>query len=297
MTDNWTSSIDYISIGDRLRAYRIGASLQAEDLAAQLGVSRAVIYRIERGEIVKIDTLDRIAQVLGTSLASLLGVESEYYPTPQGLFERMRQLEKTSDRILAHFDPISLLLTSDEYLRHLPQMLLESTSRHMNSNLAEKNVEELIGLLSVRRQYFKQRKPHIISLIGVREIEQFIHTGLVGRLDLPKKVHTERVEAAKNEVLYLADLMEDEPINVQIGLVNESMPSFTFQVMMGREQSVLVQSPFKLGEMPNIANGIGMVTVAPEAVKLHEDLMLTLWKTAYKGKAGANMLRKLVSKF
>ncbi|MGO2343898.1 MAG: helix-turn-helix domain-containing protein, partial [Vibrio litoralis] len=212
------SPIDFVAIGKRLKAYRIGASLQAEDVAAQLDVSRAAIYRLEQGEIVKIETLDAIAQVLGTSLASLLGVECEYYPTPLGLFERMRQLEKTSDRILAHFDPISLLLTSDEYLRHLPLMLMESTSRHMNSDQAEKNVEKLMGLLSERRKYFKQYMPHIVSLIGLREIEQFLHTGLVGRLDLPKKVHAERVEAAKNEVLYLADLMEDEPINVQIGL-------------------------------------------------------------------------------
>ncbi|VTP78608.1 transcriptional regulator, y4mF family [Leclercia adecarboxylata] len=101
MADNWNSSIDYVAIGERLKAYRIGASLQAEDVAEQLGVSRAVIYRIERGDIVKIETLDRLAQVLETSLASLLGVESEYYPTALGLFERMRQLESVSDRILA----------------------------------------------------------------------------------------------------------------------------------------------------------------------------------------------------
>ena len=86
MADNWNSSIDYVAIGERLKAYRIGASLQAEDVAEQLGVSRAVIYRIERGDIVKIETLDRLAQVLETSLASLLGVESEYYPTARTCF-------------------------------------------------------------------------------------------------------------------------------------------------------------------------------------------------------------------
>jgi transcriptional regulator with XRE-family HTH domain len=40
MADNWNSSIDYVAIGERLKAYRIGASLQAEDVAEQLGVSR-----------------------------------------------------------------------------------------------------------------------------------------------------------------------------------------------------------------------------------------------------------------
>lgn len=54
MADNWNSSIDYVAIGERLKAYRIGASLQAEDVAEQLGVSRAVIYRIERGILSKL---------------------------------------------------------------------------------------------------------------------------------------------------------------------------------------------------------------------------------------------------
>ena len=109
---NFSSAIDYQALGDRLRAYRIGASLLAEDVAEQLGVSRAVVYRMEKGEIVKIETLERLAQLLGTSMATLLGVEVEYYGTVLGLMERMRQLEQSSERIIAHFEPISLLLSA-----------------------------------------------------------------------------------------------------------------------------------------------------------------------------------------
>ncbi|MCS5880047.1 helix-turn-helix domain-containing protein [Klebsiella variicola subsp. variicola] len=87
MADNWNSSIDYVAIGERLKAYRIGASLQAEDVAEQLGVSRAVIYRIERGILSKIGRWIDWLQVLETSLASLLGVESEYYPRRWGCLE------------------------------------------------------------------------------------------------------------------------------------------------------------------------------------------------------------------
>jgi transcriptional regulator with XRE-family HTH domain len=108
----YKSSIDYMALGNRLRAYRVGASLLAEDVAEKLGISRAVVYRLEKGEIVKIETLERLAALLDTSMASLLGVEVEYYPTALGLFERMRQLEESADRILAHFEPISLLLTT-----------------------------------------------------------------------------------------------------------------------------------------------------------------------------------------
>ena len=92
MLSNPSSSIDYEELGARLRAYRIGASLQAENIADQLGVSRAAIYRLEQGKIVKIETLEKLAQLLGTSIASLLGVEVEYYSTALGFFERLRHL-------------------------------------------------------------------------------------------------------------------------------------------------------------------------------------------------------------
>src|SRR5690554_5589731 len=117
------SSIDYASLGNRLRAYRVGAGLQAADVAQSLGVSRAVVYRMEKGEIVKIEMLERLAHLLNTSLASLIGVEIEYYSNAMGLFERMRQLEQRSDRIFAHFEPVSLLLTTDQYLEHMRSML------------------------------------------------------------------------------------------------------------------------------------------------------------------------------
>ena len=80
-------------IGERLRAYRLGSGMTADQLAAKLGVSRAAVYRIEAGEVVKIETLERMANLLETSTASLLGAGVEYYSSPISFFERMRQLE------------------------------------------------------------------------------------------------------------------------------------------------------------------------------------------------------------
>lgn len=96
--------IDYLSIGHRLRAYRIASSLKAEDVAESLGISRAAVYRLEKGEIVKIETLDNLARLLNTSLSSLLGINTEYYSSANGFFERMRQLETQSSHI---YTPIS----------------------------------------------------------------------------------------------------------------------------------------------------------------------------------------------
>jgi transcriptional regulator with XRE-family HTH domain len=297
----FTSSIDYAALGDRLRAYRLGASLQAEDVAEKLGVSRAVVYRMEKGEIVKIETVERLAQLLGTSLASLMGVEVEYYANFLSFFERMRQLEQGADRIMAHFEPISLLLTSGDYLHYLRLMLLETlpqavTSQEDGTVIGEKEIEQLVRILQERKTAFTQRRPGIVSLVGLRELERFVHTGLVGRLDLPAADHKKRIAAARQEIARIADLMESEPMHVQIGLVDDAMPSSTFQVFQSANRSVLALSPFRLGELPNVRNGIATVTASPEAVRLYEEMIGRLWKAAYKGKAGAERLRELLAR-
>ena len=291
----YKSSIDYAALGNRLRAYRVGASLLAEDVAEKLGISRAVVYRLEKGEIVKIETLERLAALLDTSMASLLGVEVEYYPTALGLFERMRQLEESSERILAHFEPISLLLTSDDYLPLLREMLAEASPRRDVKTPSAADIDKMLQIMEERRAFFHKRRPHIVSLIGLRELERFVQTGLVGRVDLPEKTRAVRRLAARREVERIADLMESEPIDVQIGLIDDAMPASTFQVFSSRTSSVLAVSPFRLGELPNVRNGIATVTASPEAVRMYEAMIGKLWKTAYKGRAGAQHLRKLLA--
>ena len=278
------TSIDYAALGDRLRAYRIGASLLAEDVAEQLGISRAVVYRMEKGEIVKIETLERLAALLDTSLASLLGVEVEYYGTALGLFERMRQLEENSDRILAHFEP------------HLREMLMEASPRAPGKGPKASDIDKMLQIMAERKAFFEKRKPQIVSLIGLRELERFVHTGLVGRVDLPEKVRAQRVQAARREVLRIAELMDSEPFHVQIGLIDDAMPASTFQLFSGPRHAVLAVSPFRLGELPNVRNGIATVTASPEAVRMHEDMIARLWKSAYKGRTGAQHLRKLLER-
>jgi transcriptional regulator with XRE-family HTH domain len=291
-----TPSFDYQAVGDRLRAYRIGASLQAEDIAARLGVSRAVVYRMEKGEIVKIETLDRLAALLGTSMASLLGVEVEYHASALGLMERMRQLEEKSDRIVSHFEPVSLLLTSEKYLGYLREMLLEAGPRAAGKGPKPADVEAMLRILAERKALFGKRRPHIVSLIGLRELERFLHTGLVGRLDLPEAVRAERIAAARHEVEHIARLMEEEPIDVQVGLIDDAMPAASFQVFSGPSHAVLAVSPFRFGELPNVRNGIATVTSSPEALRMYREMIDRLWKQACKGRSGARQLRKLLER-
>ncbi len=283
-------------MGDRLRAYRIGAGLQADEVAEQLGVSRAVVYRMEKGEIVKIETLERLAQLLGTSLASLLGVEAEYYASALALFERMRQIEQSTDRILAHFEPISVLLLSENYLNYLALMLEEALPQGADTQVQARQTLQMVEILRARQRNFEQRKPHIVSLMGLRDLERFVQTGLVGRMDVPAAVRRERIQAGHIEVARIAELMEHAPWFAQIGLVDDAMPSATYQVLTGAHHRVLMQSPFRLGELPNVRNGIATVTASPEAVALHEQMTTQLWAHASKGSEGAQRLRAMLQR-
>ena len=85
-------------------------------------------------------------------------------------------------------------------------------------------------------------------------------------------------------------------MNVQIGLVDDAMPASTFQVFSSARQKVLAVSPFRLGELPNVHNGIASVTASPEALKMYDNMIARLWKGAYKGKAGAAHLGKLLAR-
>ena len=53
----------YDEIGDRLRAFRLGSGLSADEIARRLGISRTALYRFEKGELAKIETLERLAEI------------------------------------------------------------------------------------------------------------------------------------------------------------------------------------------------------------------------------------------
>ncbi|MBV2180759.1 MAG: helix-turn-helix domain-containing protein [Castellaniella sp.] len=295
-TPIFKSSIDYAALGDRLHAYRIGASLQAEDVAARLGISRAAVYRMEKGEIVKIETLERVADLLGTSLASLLGVQVEYYANALGLFERMRQLEQGADRIFVHFEPVSVLLASDEYPALLRDMLQEVTARRAGGALTEDEVDAIIRVIEDRRVAFRARRPQVLGLVGMHGLERFLQIGMVGRVRLSDSVRQRRLAAARREIGRIAEIMASEPLHIRIGLIDDAMPASTFEFFSGPASKAVAVSPFRLGELPNVRNGIATVTSAPEAIQHYEDLTARLWKSAYKGAAGARHLQKLLDR-
>jgi transcriptional regulator with XRE-family HTH domain len=288
-------AVRFDDIGNRLKAFRLGSSLSADEIAAKLGISRTALYRFEKGELAKIETLEKLAELLGVSIPTLLGVGVEYIGSAVAYFERMRQIEERCEHIIVLAGPISYLLASDRFDATLEEVLRESIPERLPTrSRALEQVDEIMTVLRQRKASYRQRQPGIVNLIAASEMERFMSNGLVGRLDLPAKTRAVRRELARAEAAHFTALMADEPIGVQIGIVPDTLPHASFQIFRQPDRHVLALSPFRLGEEPNIRVGVAMITSAPEALSLHEKMAKELWQRALKGPAAVQFMRDVM---
>ena len=289
--------VRFDDIGNRLKAFRLGSGLSADEIANRIGISRTALYRFEKGELAKIETLEKLAELLGVSIPTLLGVGVEYVASAVAYFERMRQIEEASDHIIVLAGPISYLLASDAFDRTLEEVLRESVPpQAADRKRALDQVEELMKVLHQRKQAYRRRQPGIVNLIAATEMERFLGNGLVGRLDLPGKTRSARRALARAEAEHFSALMADEPIGVQIGIVPDTLPHASFQIFRQPDRQILALSPFRLGEEPNIRVGVAMITSAPEALDLHQRMAKELWQRALKGPAAVKFMRELMQR-
>jgi transcriptional regulator with XRE-family HTH domain len=289
--------LQYDEIGQRLRAFRLASGLSADEIADRLGISRTALYRFEKGELAKIETLERLSELLKVSLPTLLGVGIEYLPSAVAYFERIRQLEENAEHIVVLSGPISFLLASNNFEMALDQVLRESIPDDLpNRAKALADVEKIMEILHERKRAYERRRPPIVNLISAMQIEQFLNNGLTGRVNLTERQKAVRRELARAEIEHFAAIAEEESIGVQVGLVTDSLPHIGFHIFRRRSGDVLTISPFRLGERPNIRVGVAMVTSAPEALSLHEDVVKEAWRTAIKGREAGAYLRELLAK-
>ena len=279
-------------IGNRLKAFRLGSGLAAEEIAQQLGISRTALYRFEKGEVAKIETLEKLAELLKVSVPTLLGVGVEYIASAVAYFERMRQIEETAEHIIVLAGPISYVLASDGFDGALGDILRESVPDGIaKRDRALAQIGELMAVLRSRKECYRRRRPAVLNLIAAAEMERFLRNGLVGRLDLDDKTRRARRALARAEAEHFTALMENEPIGVQIGIVRDTLPHTSFQIFRQPDRKILALSPFRLGEEPNIRTGVAMITSAPEALALHETMARELWASALKGPAAVRFMR------
>ena len=289
-------TVRFDDIGNRLRAFRLGSGLSADEIASRLGISRTALYRFEKGELAKIETLEKLAELLGVSIPTLLGVGVEYIASAVSYFERMRQIEETSEHIIVLAGPISYLLASDAFDQTLETVLRESVPEADGRRRAIEQIDEVMNVLRQRKESYRRRQPGIVNLISASEMERFLANGLVGRLDLPAKTRAARRALARAEAEHFISLIAEQPMGVQIGIVPDTLPHASFQIFRQPDRHILALSPFRLGQEPNIRVGVAMITSAPEALLLHDRMAKDLWQRALKGPAAVQFMQELLTR-
>ncbi len=275
-------------IGQQLRAFRLESGMRADEIAARLGVSRAALYRYEKGEVIKLDTVQRLAELLRVSPLTLLGIGVEYYSRPLSFFERARQVEEEADQILQIADPVAYLVTSQEYDRLLSRVITDHTD---DLQL----VEQHLAILTARKESYRVRRPTMITMLNELTIERFLTRGVAESIPMSDDLRNESRIIAAQEIENIIGMIEAEPIGLQFSLLSDVDNPTNCMLMRGRERMMLAINPFRCDTSPSAATGVSLVTSAPEAVNAHQRVIEVLWRESIKGRDAVERLRELLA--
>ncbi|GIX11117.1 helix-turn-helix domain-containing protein [Elioraea sp.] len=285
----------FTEIGQQLRQYRLESGLRAEEIAARLGVSRAALYRYEKGEVIKLDTIKRLAELLKISPLSLLGIGVEYVSRATLYFDRIRAIEESTDQILHVAGAVPYLVTSDAFDAALADVLADAAEAAGPERPALRaQSDQLLGILQSRKKIYQARRPSMIAIVTVAALQRFLEGGVGAGVAVSDRVRAQARAVAAAEVENIAALMEAEPIGVQLGLMQGGEPNGAFRILRSRERAYLAINPFRLEAHPAAQTGVAMITGADEALATHQKVAEALWREALKGAAAAARARELV---
>jgi hypothetical protein len=254
------------------------------------------LYRYEKGEVIKLDTVNRLAELLKISPLTLLGIGVEYYAKPVGYMERIRQIEETSDQILQVFGPVCYVITSDQYDSILAQVFEENAeAMGPERGMARAAAEQLLGVMISRKRMYASRKPSIIGILTQGSIQKFLADGVAGTAAMSDRLRTAAREVALREMELIANLIESEPIGLQLGLMASGEPNGPFTLLRSRERATLAINPFAADASPMTQSGVAMITGAEDAVAAHQRVSEIAWREAVKGAAAAEKVRAMIA--
>ena len=286
----------FAEIGQQLRAYRLESGLRAEEIAARLGVSRAALYRYEKGEVIKLDTVKRLGELLKVSPLSLLGIGVEYYSRSVGFFERVRQIEETTDQLLQACPAICYLTTTDQFDSVLIDGFME-LAENAGADRAnfKTSTDQVLGLLAARKRSYQQRRFNIISILSGDGVRAFLAQGVLAGAPLSDALRARCRKVAAAEMAMVADLMDREPMGLQFGLLPNAEAGGGFGILRNRDRATLAACPFRPDSIPNQQSGVAMITGADEAISAHQRVAEAMWRDAIKGSTAAAALRDMLT--
>ena len=285
--------VNMSEVGRRLRAHRAGVRMAIDVAARSVGVSRALLYRYEAGDIVKLDTLERLARLYGTSTTALLGLGQEYITNSVTFFERLEKLEHEADHVTTVFGPLAYVLTTDAYDEALFRALPEAGDP--GEGLSASELQRLRRALRRRKASLRERKPGFVNIIPAAEIANYLAAGLTGGAQVAAGERQARRRQAVREMEHLAALIAKPPMGVQIALTPRPLPTAGFQILRTKQQKLLVTSPFRLGEPVNLRYGVAVISGDEQALRLHEGLIARLWDSAIAGNRAIEEIERLVA--
>ncbi len=284
----------FVDIGQQLRAYRLESGLRAEEIAARLGVSRAALYRYEKGEVIKLDTIRRLAELLKISPLSLLGIGVEYFSRPVAFQERLRQVEEQADQILLVGGAICYQTTTDAFDGALAEAWTEAADAAPDRAAARAATDQMLGLLVARKKLHQSRRSTIIGILDEAALTRMLQHGVAAGVPVPERTRQRCLAAARVEAEAIAAMMDSVPIGLQLGLASGVEPAGCFMVLRGRDRAHVVGAPFPADTPPQAGIGVASLTAADEAVAVHQRVAEAAWRDALKGAAAAERVRALI---
>ena len=285
----------FADIGQQLRAYRLESGLRAEEIAARLGVSRAALYRYEKGEVIKLDTVRRLAELLKISPLSLLGIGVEYFARPVAFLERLRQIEEQAEQIILFGGALCHQISTEAFDAAVAEAWTEAADASADRFGARATAEQCLGLLGMRRRAQQQRRANVLAILSEASIQRFLADGVAGGLAVPDRVRAHCRAVALSEAESMAGLMESVPIGVQIGLLAGPDPAGSFMVLRGRDRANVIGAPFAPDAAPFAAAGVASIIGADDAIAIHQRVAESAWRDALKGADAAARLRALIA--
>lgn len=284
----------FVDIGQQLRAYRLESGLRAEEIAARLGVSRAALYRYEKGEVIKLDTIRRLAELLKISPLSLLGIGVEYFSRPVAFQERLRQVEEQADQILLAGGAVCYQTTTDAFDGALAEAWTEAADATADRATARAATDQMLGLLMARKKLHQSRRAAIIGILDEAALSRMLREGVAAGLPVPERTRQRCLAAARIEAEAIAAMMESVPIGLQLGIASGAELANAFMVLRGRDRAHVVGAPFPADTSPQSGLGVASLTGADEAVSVHQRVAEVAWRDALKGAAAAERVRALI---
>ena len=121
-------------------------------------------------------------------------------------------------------------------------MLDEARPADFDSRQAAMQTQNL-DILNERKATFSKQNFEVQSIISLRQIERYLHIGLVGRLDLPTSLRWNGPcwHAGRSENLIEKIGLDEDRVNIY--LIDETLPSATFRDLSAAPRQLRCREP------------------------------------------------------